>query len=118
MSRTLNTNFFNDYSHNELKFFTYLFILVSKTFNGVTEHAEVQVDNEGIKVLYNVFDDTVGENFLVPFLKELFESILTQSLFTRDCVEVSLQDRVFTVELQILRSAVLLVTFGFNSLES
>jgi hypothetical protein len=50
--------------------------LVSKAFYGIAKHAEVQVYNEGIKVLDNVFDDTVSKDLFIAFLKEFFESIL------------------------------------------
>jgi hypothetical protein len=71
--------------------------LVGKTLNGVAKHPEVQVDDEGIKVLYNVFDDTVSEDLFVPFLKEFLKPILTQSLFTSNGVEICLQVRILTV---------------------
>jgi hypothetical protein len=50
--------------------------LVSKAFYGIAKHTEVQVNNEGIKVLDNVFDDAVSKDLFVAFLKEFFESIL------------------------------------------
>jgi hypothetical protein len=56
--------------------FKYLFILVGKAFYRITKHTEVQVNNEGIKVLDNVFDDTVSKDLFIAFLKEFFESIL------------------------------------------
>ena len=56
--------------------FKYLFILVGKAFYRIAKHTEVQVNNEGIKVLDNVFDDTVSKDLFVAFLKEFFESIL------------------------------------------
>jgi hypothetical protein len=56
--------------------FKYLFILVGKTFYRVAKHTKVQVNNEGIKVLDNVFDDTVSKDLFIAFLKEFFKSIL------------------------------------------
>jgi hypothetical protein len=56
--------------------FKYLFILVGKAFYGIAKHTEVQVNNEGIKVLDNVFDDTVSKDLFIAFLKEFFKSIL------------------------------------------
>lgn len=76
---------------------TYLFILVGKAFYRITKTSEFQVDNESIKVLYNVFDDTVGKDLFVAFTKEFFEPILTQSLFTGDSEKVCLQVRIFTI---------------------
>jgi len=77
--------------------FKYLFILVGEAFYRIAKHTKVQVNDEGIKVIYNVFDDTVSKDLFVAFLKEFFESILAESLFTGDIVKVSQQVRIFTV---------------------
>jgi hypothetical protein len=71
--------------------------LVGKAFYRIAKHTEVQVNDEGIKVLDNVFDDTVCKDLFIAFLKEFFKSILAKSLFTSDIVKVSQQVRIFTV---------------------
>lgn len=81
----------------EKKLLEGLFILVGKAFYRITKTSEFQVDNESIKVLYNVFDDTVGKDLFVAFTKEFFEPILTESLFTGDSEKVCLQVRIFTI---------------------